>query len=91
MPKKQKRSNAKRNYRDEYKKFQGSPKQIKERAARNKRRQQALKSGKVKKGDNTSIHHKTKNVKTTTKVMSRSKNAGIKEKSRLKGSSRKKR
>ena len=80
-----------RDYKKEYKRHQSSSTEKKNRAARNKRRRDAEKKGRVSKGDGTSIHHKTKNGKTTTKVMSRSKNAGIKEKSRLKGSSRKKR
>jgi len=40
----------KRNYKKEYKKFQSSIKEKKNRAARNKRRRYAIKKGKVKKG-----------------------------------------
>lgn len=87
MAKKQKRSNSKRDYKDEYRKFQSSKSQKKERAKRNKNRREAERSGRVKKGDGKDIHHKG----NKTKVMSASKNRGINEKSRLKGSSRKKR
>ena len=38
---------AKRNYKNEYAKFHSSPKAIKDRAARNKARKNALKVGKV--------------------------------------------
>jgi hypothetical protein len=75
-----------RNYKKDYKKFQSSTKAKKDRAARNKRRRQAEKSGRVSKGDGKDIHHKGKK----TKVMSASKNRGIREKSRRKGSSRRK-
>jgi len=80
-----------RNYKKEYKKFQSSKQQKKNRAARNKARRAALKSGRVKKNDGKDLHHPKgiNNPKTT--VMSRSKNRGIREKSRLKGSKRKKR
>lgn len=49
-----------RNYRDEYKKFQSSPEQMKKRAERNRLRRNALKKGTVKKGDNMDMSH-TKN------------------------------
>ena len=75
----------KRNYKDEYKKFQSSDKQKKERAKRNKNRRRLLKGGKVSKGDGLDIHHKGDNLT----VMSASKNRGMPEKSRLKGSKRK--
>ena len=75
----------KRNYKDEYKKFQSSDKQKKERAKRNKNRRRLLRGGKVSKGDGLDIHHKGNNLT----VMSASKNRGMPEKSRLKGSKRK--
>lgn len=75
-----------RNYRKDYDKFQSSSKSKKDRANRNKNRAKAAKSGKVKKGDGKDVHHKGNKIK----VMSKSKNRGIREKSRLKGSSRKK-
>tara|TARA_R100001463_G_scaffold50674_4_gene101147 strand:- start:481 stop:726 length:246 start_codon:yes stop_codon:yes gene_type:complete len=75
----------KRNYKKEYKKFQSSSKSKKNRAARNKRRRYAVKKGKVKKGDGKDIHH----IGSKTRIESKSKNRGRKEKSRLKGSKRK--
>ena len=75
----------KRNYKDEYKKFQSSKKQKRERAKRNKNRRRLMRGGKVSKGDGLDIHHKGDNLT----VMSASKNRGMPEKSRLKGSKRK--
>ena len=75
----------KRNYKKEYKKFQSSKKQKKNRAARNRRRRRLLRMGLVKKGDGKDIHHKGGKVT----VMKASKNRGMREKSRLKGSKRK--
>ena len=75
----------KRNYKKEYKKFQSSKKQKRNRAARNKRRRKFLKMNVVKKGDGKDIHHKGGKVT----VMKASKNRGMREKSRLKGSTRK--
>lgn len=80
---------AKRNYREEYDKFQSSPEQKKNRAARNGRRMKLVKQGRVKKGDGKDIHHYSVGGIIKTKVMSASKNRGIAEKSRLKGSKRK--
>ena len=81
---------AKRNYKKEYKKFQSSTTSKKNRAKRNKARRAALKVGKVRKGDNKDIHHSKGINSRRTTVLSRSKNRGIREKSRLKGSKRKK-
>ena len=76
---------AKRNYKKEYSKFQSSRAQKKNRALRNKNRRRLTKIGLVRKGDGMDIHHKGGMVK----VMKASKNRGIAEKSRLKGSKRK--
>ena len=76
---------AKRNYKKEYSKFQSSRKQKKNRALRNRNRTRLTKMGLVKKGDGMDIHHKGGKVQ----VMKASKNRGIAEKSRLKGSKRK--
>ena len=76
---------SKRNYRKEYDKFQSSRDQKKRRAGRNKRRRWFLKMGLVKKGDGKDIHHKGSKVR----IMKASKNRGLAEKSRLKGSKRK--
>ena len=75
----------KRNYKKEYDKFQASREQKRRRAGRNKRRRRFLKLGLVKKGDGNDIHHKGDKVK----IMKASKNRGISEKSRLRGSKRK--
>jgi hypothetical protein len=75
-----------RNYKRDYKKFQSSEKAKKDRAARNKRRRKAEREGSVKKGDGKDIHHKG----NRTWVMSKSKNRGMREKSRLPRGSRKK-
>ena len=76
---------AKRNYKKEYSKFQSSTAQKKNRAQRNRNRTKLTKLGLVKKGDGMDIHHKGSKLR----VMKASKNRGIAEKSRLKGSKRK--
>ena len=50
---------TKRNYRREYDQYHAKPEQKKNRAGRNKARRYALKSGRVNKGDNREIDHKT--------------------------------
>ena len=77
---------AKRNYKKEYSKFQSSRAQKKNRALRNRNRRRLTKKGMVRKGDGMDIHHKGGRVI----VMKASKNRGIAEKSRLRGSKRKK-
>lgn len=81
----------KRNYKEEYRKFQSSTKSKKDRASRNKARRKALKSGRVRKGDGNDLHHPNGVRTNKTVVMSKSKNRGVREKSRLKGSKRKRR
>ena len=76
---------AGRNYRKEYDKFQSSEKEKKNRAKRNKNRRKLMKGGKVSKGDGMDIHHEGDKLT----VEPASKNRGRKEKSRLKGSTRK--
>jgi len=49
--------NSKRNYKKEYANYQGTLKQKKRRAQRNKDRRQALREGKVSKGDNVDVSH----------------------------------
>ena len=46
-----------RNYAAEYAKYQGTPEQIKNRAMRNKARADAMKAGKVTKGDGKDVAH----------------------------------
>lgn len=50
-----------RNYKSEYQNYQGSPEQIKRRAARNKARRELLKEGKVHKGDGMDVNHRDGN------------------------------
>jgi hypothetical protein len=48
---------AERNYRDEYDKYHKSEEQKKRRAQRNAARREAMKAGKVRKGDNKEVDH----------------------------------
>jgi hypothetical protein len=48
--------NKPRNYKQE-EKYEDSPEQVKNRVARNKARREAIKAGKVKKGDGKEIDH----------------------------------
>lgn len=73
--------NKKRDYRSEYDNYQGTDKQKKNRAKRNKCRRKAIAEGKVKKGDKTKdIDHKKplrsggSNNKSNTRVRSTSAN-----------------
>lgn len=50
-----------RNYKLEYKNYQGSPEQIKRRASRNKARREMMKLGLAKKGDGKDVIHKSGN------------------------------
>lgn len=67
-----------RNYKKEYKNYQGKPEQKKRRAMRNKVRRMLTKAGKVKKGDGKDVHHKDGNPmnskKSNLKVVRRAKN-----------------
>jgi len=76
----------KRNYKQEYEDFQSSEEQKKKRAERNRNRRKAEREGRVKKGDGKDIHHD----ENGTRVEPASVNRGRREKSRLKGSERKK-
>ncbi|MHA2085458.1 MAG: HNH endonuclease [Candidatus Thorarchaeota archaeon] len=69
----------KRNYKKEYKKFQSSSEQKKKRAQRNKRRRQALKNGRVKKGDGFDLAEiKTKLGNIVIRKKKKSQNRGSK-------------
>ena len=48
----------KRNYEKEYDEYHAKPEQKKRRAERNRDRAAAIKSGKVRKGDNKEVDHK---------------------------------
>jgi hypothetical protein len=50
-----------RDYKSEYKNYQGTAKQKKRRAMRNKARAKLMKSGVAKKGDGKDVHHKDHN------------------------------
>ena len=50
-----------RNYKKEYANYQGKPEQKKRRAMRNKARRQAMKAGRVRKGDGRDVHHRNGN------------------------------
>ena len=71
-----------RNYESDYKNFQSSPKQIKDRSARNGARRKAEKQGRVKKGDGKDVHHvdgnPQNNSSTNIRIVSKSKNRGDK-------------
>ena len=67
-----------RNYKKEYANYQGTDKQKKRRAMRNKVRRQLIKEGRVRKGDRTDVHHRDGNPmnfnKSNLVVQNRSKN-----------------
>lgn len=78
----------------EYSRYQSSKKAKKDRAARNKARRQALREGKVHRGDSLEIDHSDSNPrhggKSNLRVVSRTFNRSRKENSRRRGSRRKK-
>ncbi len=68
-----------RDYKKEYKDYQGKPEQIKRRSQRNKARRAAAKKGLVSKGDGKEVDHLGFNRKgaldnSNVKVVSRKKN-----------------
>lgn len=72
---------AARNFREEYDTYHGKPEQIANRAARNKARSEAVKDGRVAKGDSSKeVDHKTplskggSNDKSNTRVVSKEAN-----------------
>lgn len=81
-----------RDYAREYRKFSSSRKAKKDRAARNKARRQALREGRVHRGDNLEIDHKdsnpSHNSKSNLRVVSRTFNRSRRENSRRRGSRR---
>lgn len=76
----------------EYEHFQSSAKAKAERASRNSARREALKKGRVSKGDGKVLDHRNSNPMdnrpSNLRVISKSTNAGKREDSRLKGSKR---
>lgn len=84
-----KRVRTKAGYEREYELYGGTAKYKAERAARNNARRAAIRKGKAHKGDGTDVHHsKGINSDKGLVVMSSSKNRGIHEKSRKRGSKR---
>lgn len=75
----------KRNYKKEYENYQGSPEQIKNRAARNAARRKMEKAGKVRKGDGKDVDHKNGNPRSNKssnlRVQSKSANRSFSRKS----------
>ena len=72
----------KRDFRKEYDTYAGKPEQIKRRASRNKARAEAVKAGKVTKGDGREVDHinaprKGSLDKVKTRVMSKKLNRSL--------------
>ncbi len=75
-----------RNYRQEYRLYQGTPIQKKRRAKRNKARRMLMKAGRVRKGDGKDVDHRNplalggsnsmKNLRVVSKSTNRAKNLG---------------
>ena len=67
-----------RNYKKEYKNYQGTEKQKKRRAKRNKARRKALREGRVRLGDGMDVDHKdgnpNNNSSSNHRVVRKSKN-----------------
>lgn len=89
-----KRKRTAEGYKNEYRKFQSSSKQIAERSARNSARRSAIKAGLAFKGDGRDVDHKDSNPlhnsKSNLRVVSKSTNRGKTENSRKRGSKRSK-
>ena len=81
-----------RDYEREYRRFQSSRKAKKDRAARNKARREALREGRVHRGDNKEVDHRdsnpSHNSSSNLRVVSRKFNRSRKENSRRRGSRR---
>jgi hypothetical protein len=74
---------AKRDYKRENELYKSKPEQIKLRVARNKARRQAIKDGRVEKGDGKEIDHVIplskggSNTKTNTRIRTKSQNSSF--------------
>lgn len=64
----------KRNFRKEYDNFHSTTKAKKQRARNNKARREAIKDGRVKKGDGKDVAHSKPGAKGSTSIQSKSKN-----------------
>ncbi len=88
-----KRKRTKAGIKHEYEKFQSSSKAISERSARNSARRAALRKGTVHKGDGKDVDHihgvSAGNGAKNLRVLTASENRGRREKSRKRGSKRK--
>lgn len=77
-----------RDYKKEYREYQGTPDQIKNRAKRNAARREMVEDGKVRKGDGKDVDHKRalinggSNRESNLRVVSRSANRGFRRDSR---------
>jgi len=67
-----------RNYKNEYRKYQGTPEQLKRRAGRNAARRNAIRNGTAAVGDGKDVHHVDGNPRNNnprnTRVISASNN-----------------
>ena len=81
-----------RDYKKEYKAYQGTPDQIKKRSARNKARRKLEKEGRVHKGDGRDVDHingiEAGNGKKNLRVQSKSANRSYPRKSNHKAADR---
>lgn len=79
----------KRDYKAEYRRYQGRPEQIKRRAKRNAARRKMMRAGRVHKGDDKDVHHKRGigrgNSRRNLAVVSKHRNRSFHRKGRLKG------
>lgn len=75
-----------RDYKQEYKQNQSSPSEIRRRSSRNKARRKLAKLGRVRKGDNKDVDHKsgnpTNNKLGNLRIQSKSANRSFKRNSR---------
>ena len=78
----------KRNYREEYDSYQGTPEQKARRAQRNQARREAIREGRVSKGDGKHVHHpgehRTGPLPDKTEVISKKANLKIQPKRKRK-------
>lgn len=86
------RKRTKEGYKHEYERWGGTEKAKKDRAARNKARRSALRSGRVHKGDGLEVDHSDSNPRNNAssnlRVVSRRTNRAKRENSRRRGSRR---
>lgn len=77
-----------RDYKKEYREYQGTPEQIRNRAKRNAARREMVEDGRVHKGDGKDVDHKRalinggSNQESNLRVVSRSANRGFRRDSK---------